>query len=805
MAETVLIIMALLATGFLGTRVARIVRLPHSVFLVMTGVVAGLVFRHAGWGQMDRLAAQFPDIILYVLLPPLVFESAYNLPLSDLKKDFAPIGALAVLALITSTAVVGILMHLALGLPLVPSLTFGALISATDPVAVVALFREIGAPKRLSTIVEGESLLNDGTAIVLFRVLVAAAAAPALDAGLFARGAIEFVEVSLGGVVVGLVTAWLMEVLLNATSRSTSAQLGLTVAAAYGSFLIADHFLHVSGVISTLTVGLHLGTRARLELNKEALHGMHHIWEFLSLAANTLVFFAVGVTVDPAVMAGSLKYIPATVAIAYLARAVSVFTTIPPVNALRLAAPVGFAYQTILLWGGLRGGLALGLVLLLPDGFPHKQTFLAVATAVVLSTLFINALTIRGVMRLLKLDRLDPDDERFYGRTIRLLRESLLAPMVRASETGGISGAIVEHHRGAESEGHDGGGERDVHFAVNSFLLTERGYYDDKIEDGILSRKAYVQLVESVADRLEAFDRRGIGGLRGWRLERRHESYWARIISRLLPAGHHARIARLTVGLEVLLHRRLAVEEALKGVDDPEVKAIGKEELSRTIAQLSDFHRMYPDHATAVQSLFLANTMNAGAEKAAQRLFDAGIISAAVCARAREHIEAGHDRAVEEARAYLNPTTLHLLSRVPLFLRLPGAVRERLAANARRVPADPGRPVVSEGEPGSSFFLVTAGVIEVSGSRLREAEHKPRLFAGDFFGELSLLFGSPRNATVTPVVASELLEIDRHGFDDMTREHPEIVAEIRATAAKRVAEDNLPPPPPPIDFCPRAS
>jgi len=795
MAETVLIVTALLATGFLGTRVAKIVRLPHSVFLVLIGVVAGLILRHAGWTQLDRLAAQFPDIILYVLLPPLVFESAYNLPLSDLKKDFAPIGALAVVALITSTAVVGVLMHLALGLPLIPSLTFGALISATDPVAVVVLFREIGAPKRLSTIVEGESLLNDGTAIVLFRVLAAAAAAPALDAGLLGRGAVEFVEVSLGGVIVGLVTAWAMAFLLKVTSRSTSAQLGLTVAAAYGSFLIADHFLHVSGVISTLTVGLHLGMRARLELNKEALHGMHHIWEFLSLAANTLVFFAVGITVDPAVMSESLKYIPGTVAIAYVARAVSIFTTVPPVNALRLAAPVGLAYQTILLWGGLRGGLALGLVLLLPDGFPHKQTFLAVATAVVFSTLFINALTIRGVMHLLRLDRLDPDDERFYGRTIRLLRESLLAPMARASETGGISAAIVERHRGFATEGQDEGVERDLHFAVNSFLLTERGYYDDRIEDGIISRKAYVQLVESVAARLDAFDRGGIEDLRNCRLESRRESLWVRAASRLLPAGHSARIARLAVRFEVLLHRRLAVEGALKGVDDPEVKAIGNEQLLRTIAELSDFHRAYPDHAAAVQSLFLANTMNAGAEKAAQRLFDAGIISAAVYARAREHIQAGHDRAVSEAHAYLNPTTLHLLSRVPLFNRLPADVLQRLASTARRIPAEPGGPVVSEGEPGSSFFLVAAGMLDVSAGRLREVDHKPRLFAGDFFGELSLLFGSPRNATVTPVVASDLLEIDRRGFDDMTKDHPEIVAAIRAIAARRLAEDGLPPPP----------
>ncbi len=129
------------------------------------------------------------------------------------------------------------------------------MISATDPVAVLALFKEVGAPRRLNTLVEGESLLNDGTAIVLFRVLLAATAASQLGTGLIVRGVLQFIEVALGGALVGLAMAAMMSLLLKLTSRSGASQLGVTVVAAYLSFIIADRYLGVSGVISTLVVG----------------------------------------------------------------------------------------------------------------------------------------------------------------------------------------------------------------------------------------------------------------------------------------------------------------------------------------------------------------------------------------------------------------------------------------------------------------------------------------------------------------------------------------------------------------------
>ena len=136
---------------------------------------------------------------MFVLLPPLIFEAAYGLDFDQLRRELLPLTALSIVALVMSTALIGYGLHWVFRLKLLPSLVFGGLISATDPVAVVALFKEVGAPRRLNTLVEGESLLNDGTAIVLFRVLLAAAAAAQLGQGLIVRGALQFIEVALGG------------------------------------------------------------------------------------------------------------------------------------------------------------------------------------------------------------------------------------------------------------------------------------------------------------------------------------------------------------------------------------------------------------------------------------------------------------------------------------------------------------------------------------------------------------------------------------------------------------------------------
>lgn len=403
MAIDIFVLMILLTVGFLGTRVASILRIPHSVFLVMAGVAAGIVARQSSNAHAALMVQHFPEIILYLLLPPLIFEAAYELDFELFQKDIAPISALAVAGMTASTVLVGFFLHWIFGLPLAATLTFGALISATDPVAVVALFKEVGAPRRLSTLVEGESLLNDGTAIVLFRLLLIATLGGNFSFSILGWGAAHFVLTVFGGVAIGWIIGWITNLLLKFTAPSVPAQLGLTVASAYISFLAAEHFFGVSGVIATMTVGLYLSKRNASQMNGEARAAMHQMWQMLALTANVVVFFAVGLIIDPQSLHQAIRFIPLTLLVVYVARAISVAGTLPIVEKLRLGRHVSLAYQGVLIWGGLRGGLALGLALTLPLAFPHRHLFIALSASVVFATLFLNAVTTKKVLKMLKL------------------------------------------------------------------------------------------------------------------------------------------------------------------------------------------------------------------------------------------------------------------------------------------------------------------------------------------------------------------------------------------------------------------
>lgn len=793
MAQSVFVLMVLLAAGFLSTRIAKAIKLPHSVFLVILGVLSGIVLRQYHPAALESFSEQFPEIILYILLPPLVFESAYNMNFSDFKKDLVPIGSLAVIALIISTMFIGVFIHLIFKLDLIPCMVFGALISATDPVAVVSLFKEIGAPKRLNTLVEGESLLNDGTAIVLYRVLVGAVGASAVGFSLVESGALQFIQVALGGCLLGLALAVFTSWLLRLTPRSASAQLGITVAAAYLSFLIADHYLHVSGVIATLTIGLFLGARAKLELNKEALHGMHYIWEFLALSANIVVFFAVGATMNHSVLIKSLTFIPATLLIVYLARAVSVFVTVPVINKIPRIKAISFSYQFILLWGGLRGGLALGLVLMLPEHFPYRDLFLALATSVVFSTLFINALTIKSSLHLFKLDRLDPLDQAFYEKTVSLLKSSVLGPLQSAGQIGSLSPSLIAAHTktAPEAPEHSAGApeydseEAGLHFAVNSLLLNEKHYYDEKREDGIISKVAYQHLVQSVTDRLDRFSAGSLADIESQQFDFGSPGSLMQKIGNLIPQSEPTRIKSLTTTLEVLLHLRFALEEAADKTANNTAKELCGKWIEEAKNDLEEFYKLYTHFGAAVQSFFIANTINASSEAMLNDFHETSIISGAVFTRVQEDIENAHVKALAEAHKLLRPSTAYLLSRVPLFAGLPDEAVHRFASGAKNHVFKAGQAIVKEGTPGNSFFLITAGMLEVDNKQLAASGKKPRLFAGDFFGEMSLLFHQPRSATVHTLTTTELIEISSHEFLEIMKEFPAIREEIEKTASSR--------------------
>ena len=376
-------IVGLLGLAMVVAIVARRLKLPYTVGLLLTGVALALSRLDVGVGLTH-------DVIFDLILPPLLFEAALNIPWRELKRDAAPILALALVGTLLCASVVAGGLIWIFGWPLRPALAFGALISATDPIAVIALLRERGVKGRLALLIESESLANDGAAAVLF------ALATMTTADLGAREALtSFAEIAGGGIVVGavvagaaLLAAWRTEEHLIETA--------LTAVVAYGSFLAAER-LHVSGVLATVTAGLLLGNLGVLAepetpttLTPRGREFVLAFWEFAAFVANSFVFLLIGLALARVGLPADARLI-GIVALALVGRAAAVYPVALPFAPTRWK--ITWPEQHFLWWGGLRGALALALALSLPGAAPYRGQILVAAFAVTAFSVIVQGLT----------------------------------------------------------------------------------------------------------------------------------------------------------------------------------------------------------------------------------------------------------------------------------------------------------------------------------------------------------------------------------------------------------------------------
>ncbi|MCW2283962.1 CPA1 family monovalent cation:H+ antiporter [Rhodoblastus acidophilus] len=393
MSETLQQVMGMLAIAMMVAMLARRLRLPYTIGLVLVG---GLL----AWSGTRRLPPLTSELLYYLILPPLLFEAALALRWRDLRRDLAPILSLAVFGTVAAMAVVAAAVHYLMGWPLAAALVFGALISATDPVAIIAMFKDNGVHGRLRVLVEAESLLNDAAAAVLFALALAFALAGA-DGLTGAQMSWELFRIVGGGALIG--AGFGVAVIFAARGTSEHlVELTLTMLAAYGSFLLAEHF-HDSGVLAAVTAGLIIGNfRPASEkgdfLTEKGREFMTDFWDFAAFLANSMVFLLIGARVA----GSSYAHYPWTeyagvLAITLFARAVAVY----PLSALfsRSRWRISQGEQFVLWWGGLRGALALALVLSLPSRVPLRDEIVLVTFFVVAFSIVVQGLTMPPVLR----------------------------------------------------------------------------------------------------------------------------------------------------------------------------------------------------------------------------------------------------------------------------------------------------------------------------------------------------------------------------------------------------------------------
>lgn len=371
--------------------VARWIHLPYTLALLLLGLGLGAV-------PGIPVPTLNSEVILLLFLPPLLFEAAFVLDLRLLWSMRTGVFVFAVPGVLLAMIVGGAIVHSALGLPWTVALLFGATIAATDPVAVLATFRQLGVSPRLAALLEGESLFNDGVALALLSTLMLAVE------GEFSLGPaiLTFVLSMVGGVAVGLGLGWVGHRLI-ATIDEHLTEMTVSVAMAYGAFLAADT-LHLSGVLATVSAAMTLGHLGRVRgwiYSDGSERLLTDLWEFLAFTANAALFLLMGLTVH---IAGLTKY-PVSVLVGITAalagRAVVAYGFGAVLS--RWGFPLGLAETHVIFWGGLRGAVALAAALSLPAEFPFREQLLAMTYGAVLFTLLVQGLTIAPVVRRLGL------------------------------------------------------------------------------------------------------------------------------------------------------------------------------------------------------------------------------------------------------------------------------------------------------------------------------------------------------------------------------------------------------------------
>lgn len=797
------------------------VRVPFSVALVVVGALIGLAA--GGVPLLEPLAAVEinPDAVLFVFLPTLIFQSAFHMDARALRENLTPTMVLALPGLVLSTAIIGGVMHVAapwvgVHLSWAEALLLGSILSATDPVAVIALFGQLGAPKRLTVLVEGESLFNDATAIVLSRIIIAVMAAGVLTPGTLAVGALQFLAVFFGGLLVGWALAMAAGWAMGELGGDEFLEITLTTILAYLSFYVAEHWLHVSGVMAAVAAGVVMGGWGKAKITPSTVGYLEHFWDYMAGVANALIFLMVGLTVDLGALAAALPVLGWVVLAMLVSRAVVVYTLVPLLGKLPGSDPIDFGYQTVMFWGGLRGGIALAISLSLPATVENKELFITLAVGAVVFTLLAQGLTIEAVVRHFRLDVPPLSDrmarmEGLIAAKRRTLEEipqlragGLFSPRIAEDLSSRCGRALEEYHAKLdELRAREMDVMEERRLLYLRCLAEEKTLYYGMFSAGHLGERTYRSLTHSLEMQTEGIRHEGrlpdftlyppgggrvqgallrtmervpglgsgIEGIRSGRTARDYEVAWARFRGSL----------RVLDDLETL-----GETDAVRTDVVEEVRALYRYWHESARSRVDQTAELFPEFVSAAQERLADRLAIHAQREAIEEKARAGIIPHGVAGVMLEELAAELRalRASHAARLAVDPR--ELLAKVPFFEGVPAREQVQVVERLRRHTAPAGEAIVEQGDSGSSLFLVARGVVRVTRRDGGESRDLATLLAGDFFGEMALLHGGARTATCRAVTPCALYELRREDLDGVLEVCPAMKeALVRADERRR--------------------
>jgi CPA1 family monovalent cation:H+ antiporter len=809
LSEYVLVIMFLLATGIVASGVFRKLPIPYTVILIVIGIA--LAKLSDAWQPLQPLQEFHltPDLVLFIFLPALIFESSLNLNARQLIKDIAPVLTLAVPALLISTAAIGTALWLVLPLDYIVALLFGALISATDPVAVISLFKELGTPERLTVLVEGESLLNDATAIVIVSILLGLYGASADSGWNIAGTAVgQFLVVFFGGVLVGAVFGGIISWMMTRFAHEVSAVLILSLVLAYLSFVIAEHSLHFSGVMAVVACAVVFGIFGMPRLSREAVEVMHETWEFIAHICNTLLFLFVGLLVDLESLVGDFWYIMLAALLVQVARAANIYSFVPLTEKLFKLPHVTLGERHIMFWGGLKGGLAIAIVLSLPVDLPGRELLIHLTLGVVLFTMLVNAPTIRPLIKKLGIDKLSSEENAELKRGIIGAGHAVENLLNQFSQ----SGLLTRANQHAIQEETDGMfakwmpevvGDDEFRYQRLNALNAEYQEMDNLFKAGVLNQYSYLDLRGEIVRKRDHIVTEGRVNKRKssgrtdnlfLRLEdnlvkRMREKDWAagimsyyqnrRLSSHLMR--DIARILMAEAALKEMSHAAISDEHRKK------LESLYRGHLDRFTEDISNTRNSFPEFFERFESRLCSKSALVAAMHDIEEAHNKGSITTKVFVYLEERIHHALEKMppISEPVQGLPPRELIIL--VSLFEGLPDVALDKIAQCARPVNYLEGDTIIGTGEHGDALYVIARGRLVALLKNGSEETKLGELGAGDFFGEMALLGDSVRKADVRAITACTLLRINRKDVLDIAQQHPEISTRLEEVKAERSA------------------
>ncbi len=794
------------------------IKVPFTVALVVVGILLAQLGHLAGGFLEPVLAMDLPpEAVLFIFLPTLVFESAFNLEVRALRENLAPVLTLAIPGLLISTFMVGAFMVLMVGMEWPVALLLGSMLSATDPVGVIALFRQLGAPKRLTVLVEGESLFNDATSIVAARIIQTVMLAGVITTTGVLQGVGTFFMVFVGGLLAGWIFALLVGQLMGQVEEDAFIEISLTAVLAYFAFIVAEEVFHMSGVMATVAAGMVMGGWGKAKISPSVAHQLEHFWEYLASVANALVFLMVGLMVDLGALVDSWHYLFWAILAMLASRAVVVYSMVPLVGRLPGTDPIDRGYQTVMWWGGLRGAIALAIALQLPE-FPQRDLLIAIVMGAVLFTILVPGLTMEKVVvafglnvpplsdRLARVEGLISAKRRTLQQIPELQEGGLFSPRI-AQNLQRQSTEELERMRvsleGLREEELDLGEERRLLYL--RCFAEEKSLYYDMFSKGHLSEGAYRNLSHSIELQTEGI--RHEGRLPEYTLHPPSGDRVGTSLFRVLDQimGFRGMVERMRAGrtardYEVAWARSRASGRVLNNLEELAEADSTRPEVAEEVRAFyeywhenartrMDLHaEQFPEFVGAMQER-LAERLALHAEREAiEEKAHAGTIPPGVAEAMLEEMaaELRKLRASQVSKLKVDPS--ELLRKVPFFQETPEGEFEKIAARLRPRTAPAGEAIIRQGDVGDSLFLVARGVIRVTREDDGEKRSLATLMAGDFFGEMALLHGEPRTATCQAVTPCALYELRRSDMEPLLAASPQMKQALEEADRRRRAE-----------------